>query len=213
MATYSAIVILNWIQRTFYRPNKSQKHILEEFASLDFPEIAEDTIVEEEGLPYFEVGGYYPVDVGEIFASRYAVVGKLGFGTYSTVWLARDLKEGGHVVLKVLIRSEYAGYDTKNETQAYECLAKGNDQHPGKQFIRKALDHFNAPGPDGDHLVIVHAPLWEDMTHFRRRNPAAKFPTRLLRLYLAILLLALNYLHDECQVVHTGMSPHALTGD
>lgn len=211
MATYAAIVILNWIQHTFWTPNKSQKHILEEFTDLDFPEMLQDIKVEEEDLPYFEVGGYYPIDIGEVFASRYAIVGKLGFGTYSTVWLARDLKEGGHVALKVLVRSECAGYDTTNEIQAYERLAKGDDQHPGKQFIRAALDHFTISGPNGEHPVIVHAPLWEDMAHFRGRNQAAKFPTRLLRLYLAILLLALNYLHDECQVIHTGSSPHSLS--
>ncbi|KAJ5356372.1 CMGC protein kinase [Penicillium concentricum] len=34
---------------------------------------------------------YYPANIGEILRSKYQIVGKLGFGVTSTVWLARDL--------------------------------------------------------------------------------------------------------------------------
>jgi len=37
-------------------------------------------------------GGYYPVHLGEVYRERYRVINKLGFGSYSTVWLARDLQ-------------------------------------------------------------------------------------------------------------------------
>ena len=47
--------------------------------------------VEEEGLPSYVAGDYYPVAMGEVFASRYQVVSKLGFGVSSTVWLCQDL--------------------------------------------------------------------------------------------------------------------------
>jgi serine/threonine-protein kinase SRPK3 len=48
--------------------------------------------VEEEALPGYVATRYYPVRIGQIFRDRYQVAGKLGFGTTSTVWLARDLK-------------------------------------------------------------------------------------------------------------------------
>ncbi len=35
-------------------------------------------------------GGYHPVRLGDIYNDRYQVLRKLGFGLYSTVWLARD---------------------------------------------------------------------------------------------------------------------------
>jgi serine/threonine-protein kinase SRPK3 len=47
---------------------------------------------EEETLPGYVATRYYPVRIGQIFRDRYQVVGKLGFGTTSTVWLARDLE-------------------------------------------------------------------------------------------------------------------------
>ena len=36
--------------------------------------------------------GYHPVHLVDIYCERYRVIDKLGFGTYSTVWLARDLQ-------------------------------------------------------------------------------------------------------------------------
>jgi len=37
-------------------------------------------------------GGYYAVDIGEIFIDRYQVVKKLGWGHFSTVWLCWDME-------------------------------------------------------------------------------------------------------------------------
>lgn len=47
--------------------------------------------IEEELFPDYVASRYYPVRVGEILKNRYQIVGKLGFGASSTVWLARDL--------------------------------------------------------------------------------------------------------------------------
>lgn len=45
---------------------------------------------EEEDLEDYKYGGYHPVHIGDEFAGRYVVVRKLGWGHFSTVWLARD---------------------------------------------------------------------------------------------------------------------------
>jgi serine/threonine-protein kinase SRPK3 len=46
---------------------------------------------EEEEISGYCPGGYHPVHVGDVFANgRYTVVRKLGWGHFSTVWLARD---------------------------------------------------------------------------------------------------------------------------
>jgi len=49
-------------------------------------------VLEEERFEQFKQGQYYPANIGEVLTSRYQVIGKLGFGTTSTVWLARDLE-------------------------------------------------------------------------------------------------------------------------
>lgn len=38
------------------------------------------------------IGGYHRVIIGDKFNDRYVVVEKLGWGHFSTVWLAKDLK-------------------------------------------------------------------------------------------------------------------------
>lgn len=48
---------------------------------------------EEEDMQDYKKGGYHPVHVGDTFnESRYTVVRKLGWGHFSTVWLAHDHK-------------------------------------------------------------------------------------------------------------------------
>lgn len=46
----------------------------------------------EEDLDRYRPGGYHPVHLGDVFNDRYMVVRKLGYGQYSTVWLARDIR-------------------------------------------------------------------------------------------------------------------------
>jgi hypothetical protein len=59
--------------------------------SNNFERINAASRVEEETFPDYLAARYYPVRIGEVFVSRYQVVGKLGYGAFSTVWLARDL--------------------------------------------------------------------------------------------------------------------------
>lgn len=56
---------------------------------------------EDEGLPDYKIGGYHPVHVGEVFKDRYVILQKLGWGHFSTVWLAKDKKHDTYVALKV----------------------------------------------------------------------------------------------------------------
>lgn len=48
--------------------------------------------VEEEKLPWYSQDSFFPVKIGDVFDSKYQVIGKLGYGGYSTVWLCRDLQ-------------------------------------------------------------------------------------------------------------------------
>lgn len=38
----------------------------------------------------YHPGGYHPVEIGDILNDRYEVIRKLGYGSYSTVWLGVD---------------------------------------------------------------------------------------------------------------------------
>jgi len=53
----------------------------------------------DEEPDYYRPGGFHRVRLGEQFHDgRYTILRKLGFGQYSTVWLARDAKYISHVL-------------------------------------------------------------------------------------------------------------------
>ena len=71
---------------------------------------------EDEGRSGYRKGGYHPVFVGEKYNNnQYLIIKKLGWGHFSTVWLAEDLLDNRKkVALKFVTRSNNEG-----------CLALG----------------------------------------------------------------------------------------
>lgn len=61
------------------------------FPAAGFEVFNDSVIVEEEQFDDYKTGQYYPVKIGDVYDEKYQVLGKLGFGTTSTVWLARNL--------------------------------------------------------------------------------------------------------------------------
>ncbi|KAF2635566.1 kinase-like protein, partial [Massarina eburnea CBS 473.64] len=174
------------------------------FANQKFIPIPADRKVEEETLPDYVASRYYPVRIGETFRDRYQVVGKLGFGITSTVWLARDLRESRHVALKLFIDSESMGSDLENELDIYKRIEGVSKDHPGRNAIRSLLDSFDVEDPKGQqHRCLVHPPLGESVLQFRHRNSFRRLPEPIMALVLKRLFLALDLLHRECRVAHT----------
>lgn len=57
---------------------------------------------------------YHPCHVGEVLVNRYVLIQKLGWGHFSTVWLAKDFKYGNYAAVKIMKSSPHyleASYD------------------------------------------------------------------------------------------------------
>ncbi|RMX98209.1 hypothetical protein D0868_10218 [Hortaea werneckii] len=162
---------------------------------------------EEERLPWYRADQFYPVDIGETFNSRYKVVGKLGYGAYSTVWLCRDLKASDFVSVKVCTRHGAGSIRKDRELKFYEHVASLGSQHPGQAYIRGLLETFELSGPTGKHLCLVQPPMQMTIAELQRQNPSKRLNKELLNWTLFNLLSALSFLHDEANVVHTGEFP------
>jgi serine/threonine-protein kinase SRPK3 len=84
-----------------------------------------------EELERYTIGGYHPVNIGDVLHNRYQIVNKLGHGAYSTVWLARDSQREEYVALKVCVAS-----GLPNETKILRDLSASSQcEHPGRKSI------------------------------------------------------------------------------
>ncbi|OOF98767.1 hypothetical protein ASPCADRAFT_162455 [Aspergillus carbonarius ITEM 5010] len=156
--------------------------------------------LEEETLRWYSPDQFYPVKIGEIFRSRYQVVGKLGYGGYSTVWLGRDLQQHAYVALKIYERDSAHG---KRETQVYNHLKNVKSDLTGSILVRQALDDFQISSGDSSYQCLVHPPLAMSLFELRNRIPAKVLPENEFKPTLIHILLALDFLHTDAGVVHT----------
>ncbi|KAI9612384.1 hypothetical protein KEM48_004115 [Puccinia striiformis f. sp. tritici PST-130] len=92
----------------------------------------ENVAVEDEEKPSdYDKGGYHPVRVGERFNhDRYLVVRKLGWGHFSTVWLAHDQQLDRHVALKVVKSAKHYTETAEDEIKLLERVYSANPTHP-----------------------------------------------------------------------------------
>ena len=90
------------------------------------------------------------------------------------------------------------------EIDVYRHLSSVQSRHPGRHYLRDALDSFTIQGPHGEHQCIAHKPMLETAQELLRRNPSHRFTEDLLKVFLQCLLSALDYLHTNAHLIHTG---------
>ena len=163
---------------------------------------------DEEDLEDYCKGGYHPVVIGEKFKDgRYIIVRKLGWGHFSTVWLAYDSFESRHVALKV-VRSAAHYTDTAiDEIKLLQRINDANHDHPGRKFVVSLLDQFEHKGPNGRHICMVFEVLGENLLGLIKRYRHRGIPVHLVKQITKQVLLGLDYLHRECGIIHTDLKP------
>ncbi|KZF21600.1 kinase-like protein [Xylona heveae TC161] len=153
------------------------------------PVYSEATIVTPDGMEWAEryvPGGFHPTHIGDMYHDgRYEIVHKLGWGSFATVWLARDNKEGRYVALKI------------HAADAFE------NSQDGRAYVSTLLDEFVINGPNGQHLCIVSkaagCSVWD-----QKNETLARYSPKTARAISAQLLLGLDYIH-ACGVVHADL--------
>lgn len=184
----------------------------------NFQLLAASTKFEEEIIDDISDGRYYPVRIGEVLQSRYQVAGKLGFGFGSTVWLARDLqyvlcnysirrdswcKRKRHIVAVKVFTNDLQNVE---EINIYNHMKSIKSKHPGQINIRTTQDAFSLQGPKGEHKCVVHEPMWDSVLGFMMRMKRDKLTEILVKSYIFYAVKALDFLHTEARLIHTGES-------
>lgn len=94
--------------------------------------------------------------------------------------------------------------DTGTELALLKRIAEVNPKHLGWRYVRKLVDDFSEPGPQGDHVCLVFEPLREPLWLFCRRFVDGVIPSGVLKPMLCMVLEGLDCLHSECHIIHTG---------
>ncbi|PYH79687.1 kinase domain-containing protein [Aspergillus uvarum CBS 121591] len=151
--------------------------------------------VDVEYLEEYVPGGYHPTLIGDrLGGGRYTVAHKLGFGGYSTIWLARDQQRQRYVSLKIL--TARASSDTR-EGEVLEHLMKSDLLHVGKQFNPRLLDQISFHGPNGHHRCLVGEPAGGSIAKAKEDSTNLMLPLDAARSIAAQLLLRLSSLHAD----------------
>ncbi|RAH67894.1 serine protein kinase [Aspergillus aculeatinus CBS 121060] len=155
-----------------------------------------------EPVEEYRPGGYHPVHLGDVFHQRYEITGKLAFGQYSTVWLAKDRQlESRQVVLKI---SKSEASQNNSELSFLLTLSCSDTAHPGRRHVIEILDHFSHTGPNGTHLCLVFPAMISDgeaMTISGKPREAGY-----IRAVSRQILLGLDFLHQS-GIVHCDLQP------
>ncbi|KAL8786573.1 MAG: hypothetical protein Q9213_002710 [Squamulea squamosa] len=178
--------------------------------------------LKEEPLDFYCPGRYHPVKLGDVFRNRYKVIRKLGWGLYSTVWLAKDASIDKHIALKILSADAHGYYNHEKKWQVEqhtlerEVLQDIGDKvsdHPGRQHLPTLLDHFEHTGPHGTHVCLVLPVLGRSLEEFASQWSPPTVPSPIMRQVTAQLLSALDFLHRTCGIIHTDIKPSNILFD
>ncbi|KAM5443150.1 hypothetical protein MferCBS31731_002026 [Microsporum ferrugineum] len=149
-----------------------------------------------ESLEKYQPGGYHPVMIGDILHDRYHIVDKLGFGGYSTIWLARDAHIGRYVAVKVGIADSIP-----RETKVLRALSASLSERshlPGRygnhSSITIPLDEFVIQGPNGAHPCYTMAPA---QCNLKEASFSRLFPLEVARALSAGLALSVASIHSR----------------
>lgn len=162
-------------------------------------------IDEVERLEKYHIGGYHPITIGDTLKDgRYQIVDKLGYGGYSTIWIARDRDAPRrYVAVKVCISDSTI---TSQENEINQRLLHSDDDRASMIF--PILDEFVLDGPNGQHPCIVTPPARMSIAAAKSAtNGYNIFPLPTARSIAAQLAQVVAFCHEQGVVhgdLHTG---------
>lgn len=148
-----------------------------------------------ERLERYREGGYHPVDIGDLLHRRYEIVDKLGYGGWSTVWLANDHHLARFVAVKIGVANSL-----RHEATILRALSTPpNGRCPAS--IPRLLDEFILKGPNGSHPCFVTPPA---LCNLRQSSFSRLFRVDVARALAYELTLAVAFVHSQ-GFVHGGI--------
>ena len=196
---------------------------------MNSPQYTDSNTSVDEGLEDYKPDGYHPVHIGEILLERYVIMQKLGYGHFSTAWLALDSKYGNYVCIKIQKSEEryiLAAYDEveilqelskhyydkewiksleeyyKDEPDKLKSIHKKENSH-----VVQLLNSFIYYGQNGKHFCMVFEVMGVTLLEIIKKYNYKGIPIPLVRVITKQILIGLDFLHRICHIIHTDMKP------
>ncbi|XP_073150996.1 uncharacterized protein [Henckelia pumila] len=161
---------------------------------------------EDEGIDSYRKGGYHAVRIGDSFAGgRYIAQKKLGWGQFSTVWLAYDTQSSKYVALKIQKSAPQFGQAALHEIEVLSAVSAGDGANT--KCVVNLVDHFKHAGPNGQHLCMVLEFLGDSLLRLIKYNRYKGLEFNKVREICKCILTSLDYLHRELGLIHTDLKP------
>ncbi|KAM3362864.1 SRSF protein kinase 1 isoform X1 [Capsicum galapagoense] len=159
---------------------------------------------EDEGFDSYRKGGYHAVRVGDSFSGgRYIAQRKLGWGEFSTVWLAYDTRSSGFVALKIQKSAPQFSQAALHEIEVLSAIANGDRSN--SKYVVRLIDHFKHTGPNGQHLCMVLEFLGDSLLRLIKHNRYKGLELNKVREICKCVLTGLDYLHRGLGIIHTDL--------
>ncbi|KAF9001539.1 kinase-like domain-containing protein, partial [Cyathus striatus] len=147
----------------------------------------------------YRKGGFHPVTLGDIFINRHRVVDKLGYGSYSTIWLVEDLDLKRYASVKIIAAE---ASETSSEIEIAQYLKQQQEKkssHPGSEHVVQIYDTFVMDSPNGTHNCIVTR--FSAQILRRTSNAFMEMPPNIAKKIVAQVCSGVAFLHS-CGIVH-----------
>ncbi|XP_073324712.1 SRSF protein kinase 3-like [Pagrus major] len=162
---------------------------------------------QQENPEDYGIGGYYHVEIGEIFVDHYQVVKKLGWGHFSTVWLCWDMERRRFVALKVVKSAQTFTETALDEIKLLKCVRDSDPKDPQRERIVNLIDDFRITGVNGEHVCMVLEVLGHQLLRWIIKSNYTGLPLSCVKSILQQVLQGLDYLHTKCKIIHTDIKP------
>ena len=109
----------------------------------------------------YDIGGYCPINIGDILHNKYEIISYLGSGAYSTVYKVFNKENSEYYAIKITKSNKDDSNVAENELNILKKL-KSN-------FVISIIDNFKYKSKNGKHICIVLNLLGQDLHSLKRQ--------------------------------------------
>ncbi|XP_057701622.1 SRSF protein kinase 1b isoform X1 [Corythoichthys intestinalis] len=188
------------------KPSKPEQSVPDQDQDEEKEILGSDDDEQEDPCDYCK-GGYHHVKIGDLFNGRYYVIRKLGWGHFSTVWLAWDIQEKRFVAMKVVKSAEHYTETALDEIKLLKSVRHTDADDPNRERVVQLLDDFKISGVNGTHVCMVFEVLGYHLLKWIIKSNYHGLPLPCVKSIIRQVLQGLDYLHKKCKIIHTDIKP------